>query len=190
MKTTFPEDKEILFAYHSIHDFFDVYIVSDALQYLQDILKIAAGKKIWKSSCPYSVLHYIVQLDKLSTAAFIIHNNFGQREQAIMNGSQKDPDFTTLLQASIGSKRGDNLWSCFPRSLTLKQFYDPYKSLRKFCEFMSEQNWKKAFSELQEYALSKRDISELYPPHNMIKLQLRLSQLIEACHLLEVRTHK
>ena len=190
MTTTLPEDKEIIFAYLTIHDFFDTYIVQDALQYLQSILKAATGKKVWKRSCPFSLLHYIAQLDKLCTAAFTIHNNYAQRAQAIISNPPIDgnPNINQL-QACKGSKRGDTLWSCFPRSLTLSQYYDPYKAIKKNCNYMPEPGWKKALAELQEYALSPATINDIYPPYNILMLQLRLAQLIEACHLLEVRTN-
>jgi hypothetical protein len=54
---------------------------------------------------------------------------------------------------------------------------------------MSESDWKKTFSDVQEYALSPTMINDLYPPHNVLLLQRRLSQLIEACHLIEIRNN-
>jgi hypothetical protein len=191
MNTQFSEDKEKHFAYHTIHDFFDIYIMEDALHFLQTILKAASTGKVWGKGYPFSAIYYMQQLEKLCNAAFYINENHAQRGAAVIEEDQRtnNPGIE-LLQTNTGTRRGENLWTCFPRSLTLSQFYDPYLAIERFCKYQSETGWKNIFAEIKEYALSVHRISDLHPPLNLLNIQRHLLRLIEACHLLEVRTNK
>lgn len=190
MPTIFSEDKEKRFAYHTIHDFFDIYTVADALNFLRTVLKAAGTGKVWKKGYPFSAIYYMQQLEKLCNAVFYIHENYAHRDAAVIEKEkQLNNPAIELLQASTGSRAGENFWTCFPRSLTLSQFYDPYLAIKHFCRYRSQAQWKNAFEEILEYALSKRAIADLHPPYNLLNIQRHLFRLIEACHLLELRTN-
>jgi N-glycosylase/DNA lyase len=191
MITASSEDKEKAFAYHTIHDFFDIYIMEDALHFLQTILKAAGTGKVWGKGYPFSAIFYMQHLEKLCTAAFYIDENYARRETAVIEKDKRTrhPGIE-LLQAATGTRRGENLWTCFPRSLTAQQFYDPYQAIKRFCRYQNEAGWKHIFTEIKEYALSIHRISDLHPPLNLLNIQRHLMRLIEACHLLEVRTNK
>ncbi len=191
MPAIYTEDKETIFAYHTIHDFFDSYTLPEALEYLQSALKSATGKKIWKTSCPHCLVNYTRQLNLLSAASSTIQTRFAQRPAAVIQDTGTGSKvFINNLGTSVGNKAGDDIWSCFPRSLTLTQFLNPYKAIKKFNDYMTQQEWEKAFEEIQQCALSKTTIVNNFPPYNIIMLQVRISQLIEACHLIEVRAGK
>ncbi|MEI9954904.1 MAG: hypothetical protein WDM90_00990 [Ferruginibacter sp.] len=76
----------------------------------------------------------------------------------------------------------------FPRSLTIKQYFDPYKAIKKFVSYLTETEWKKALKLLIEYALTRDTISDEYQSHQLIIIRLRMLQLIEAYHLIYTRT--
>lgn len=78
----------------------------------------------------------------------------------------------------------------FPRSLNAKQYKDPYKAIKKFAKYKSDEEWKTTIDDCVELALSNYSIVELHPPYNMLHVRLRLLQLIEACYLLDIRTTK
>ncbi len=46
------EDKDIQYAYTSIHDFFDFFGLSNALLNTEHLLKAAISDKAWKKICP------------------------------------------------------------------------------------------------------------------------------------------
>lgn len=191
MNKHFPEAKEKRFAYHTIHDFFDIYILPDALNFLRTVLKAAGTGKVWKKGYPFSAIFYMQQLEKLCTAAFYIHENYAHREEGIIEKEkQVNNPGIELLQGCTGSRAGENFWACFPRNLTLSQFYDPYLAIERFCKYQNEAAWKNRFADIQEYALSEHPILELHPPVNLLNVQRHLMRLIEACHLLEVRTNR
>jgi hypothetical protein len=54
---------------------------------------------------------------------------------------------------------------------------------------MAEHEWKKAFRVFTEYALSNSAIDDACPPYNILSIHKHLLRLIEACHLLEVRSN-
>lgn len=54
---------------------------------------------------------------------------------------------------------------------------------------MAEPEWKKVLKELTEFALSNTSIDEISPSYNILSVRLRLLQMIEACHLLHVRSN-
>lgn len=190
MPQKFKENKEKLFAYLTIRDFFDIYILEDALSFLHSMLKAASTNKIWKKSYPYSVVYYIQHLDNLATAAFHIHQNYAQRDAAIINKDKMDNPGIELLQACTGRMKRDNCWSCFPRNLNLAQFYNPYLAIKSFCTYRSQAQWKEIFAEIQENALVAMPMSSSQRPFNLLNIQRQLARLIEACFLLEVRTNK
>jgi len=94
-----------------------------------------------------------------------------------------------LQQHFVSNNSEYNTWNCFPRSLTIQQYYNPYKSIKKLAKFMAIQEWKTFIKDCTEYALLKGTIVDVQPAYDMLCIRLRLLQLIEACHLLDVRTH-
>jgi len=191
MAMILPENKETLFAYLTIHDFFDTYNVDGALRYVHSILKAAGSGGLWKKGNPYSALHFMQQLEKLCSAAYYITEHLATREAAVVEKEKRaaNPPLA-LIQACTGRRAGENLWTCFPRHLRLQQFYDPYLAIKNFCHYKTQATWKTTFAELLEFALVAQNINnEVHPPYNLLNIQKHLSRLIEACHLLELRTN-
>jgi hypothetical protein len=54
---------------------------------------------------------------------------------------------------------------------------------------MALQEWQIFIKDCTEYALLKATIADVQPAYNILLVRLRLLQLIEACHLLDVRTN-
>lgn len=189
MTTIAFENKDTRYAYNSIHEFFDNYGLSGAVQDIDRVLKVAISDKAWKKADPYSVLYFMEKLGELCGAAFVIHSNYATRDEAILEEPENgDPDMS-VQQHFAGRHVPWSVWDYFPRSLTARQYHNPYKAIDKFVDFMTEAEWKKTFKEITEYALSNNSIDDEYYPYNILTIRLRLMQLIEACHLLEVRAN-
>jgi hypothetical protein len=190
MITYLSQDKAAQFAHSAIHDFFDCYGLQDAIWHCETIISAAGDKQPWKKEAPYHLLLFIEKLHELCIAAIAISHQYTiEAAIAIVQGSNKQfspdlshqADFVNPLQHS-------NPWDCFPRNLTQKQYTDPYKAIKKFAAYMPETSCTKILKNIQEYALSKSTIDEAYTFGQLLKIRLRLLQLIEACHLIEVRT--
>ncbi len=191
MSSTIFENKEKLYAYLTIQDFFDTYSLEDALSFLFSILKAASTKKIWKKNYPFSVIHYIQQIEKITAAVFYIHENFAQRNAAIIKKDKRavSPGIE-LLQGNNSPGQKANCWSIFPRHITLEQFYNPYLVIKSFCNYKSQCHWKNIFADIQEHALVNSPISNCHPPYNLLNIHRQLARLLEAIYLLEIRTNK
>lgn len=190
MTTRDFEDKDIRYAYERIHKFFDNYHLETALQETEGIIKVATTEKAWKKDYPYSLIYFMKMLEDLCEAALVIHYNYSTRDECIVEitTGTGEPDMSRQQQFIIRN-RFSNVWNCFPRHLSPGQYHNPYKAIKKFAGCMSAAEWKKALQELTEYALSDSPIDDAYPPYNILTVRQRLLQLIEACHLLEVRSN-
>ena len=181
------EQSNIQYAYRSIYTFFKHFTVSDAILYLESILRASTSLKLWKKEDPAQLLLYMELLQELIAAALEIYYSHFIREDAII---KKDNETGILLQQHFVNNDSDcNSWNCFPRSLTLQQNYNPYKEFKKLAKYMTVQEWKIFIKDCTEYALLKGTIADVQPAYDILHIRLRLLQLIEACYLLNVRTN-
>ena len=179
------EESNIQYAYRSIHTFFNHFMIGDAVSWLESILRAATTLVIWKKEDPAQLLLYMELLEELIVAGSEIHYNHSIREEAIL---KKDDQTGILLQEHfVSNNRQWNTWNCFPRSLTIQQYYNPYKAIKKLAKYMTVQEWKIFIKDCTEYALLKGTIADVQPAYDILLIRLRLLQLIEACHLLYIR---
>lgn len=184
------EDKDTAYAYRVIHDFFDAFGFTTAIAFLERILQTASAGYSWKKGDPYDVVYFMQKLSQLAEVAYVIHTPYAIRKDAVISPSEKNtpPDLSITENYFTGHIHGD-AWSSLPRNLTAKQYHDPYKAIHKFCKYTTSDEWDRIFSELAEYALSRYTPEEMLYPYNLLTVRKRLLQLIEACHLVRVRTH-
>lgn len=191
MTTAYSEDKAIQFAYRSIHDFFDCYGLEDAIWHWETIIRAASNKHPWKKDAPFHLLLFMEKLGELCIAAITIHLTYAKRAGAIIGEEDKTlPPEISQQEQFVNSLQASNVWNCFPRNLTEKQYKDPYRALKKFAYRMPETACKKILKDIQDYALSRTAIDGEYSSYQLLNIRLQILQLIEACHLLEVRTYK
>lgn len=179
------EDKEIQYAYHSIHDFFDSFGLS-ALRHTESMLNAAITNKVWKKTAPSRLLLLAEKLEELIFSALTILYSGAIRKEAILE-EPAEPDIY-IQQNFVSRYACSSIWRSFPRSLTAKQFNNPYLAIKKFAAYMPEQKWKQTIKDCLEYALSTNPVYEAEPPCNILTIRLRLLQLIEACQLIDIRT--
>ncbi|MGG9964322.1 hypothetical protein [Ferruginibacter sp. SUN106] len=188
MMTCLSEDKAIQFACSTIHDFFDCYGLPDATWYWETIIKAAGNKKPWDKEAPYHLLLFMEKLQELCTAAVTISKDYTIHAAVVVKQPEKQPAPGILRQSDfVNSLQHGNGWSCFPRSLTIKQYQDPCKVIEKFAARMPVALCTKIIGDIQAYALSRNAIDGEYTSGQLLKIRLCLLQLIEACHLIEVR---
>lgn len=184
------EDKDTAYAYRVIHDFFDASGFTRAVVFMECILHTASARYSWKKGDPYNVVYFLQKLTQLAKAAYVIDAPYAIRMDAITTPPEKNgpPDLSITENYFTGHIHGD-AWSSLPRNLTAKQYHDPYKAISKFCKYTTSDEWDRIFSELAEYALSRYTPEEMLYPYNLLTVRKRLLQLLEACHLVRVRTH-
>jgi len=181
------EEKVTYYAYLTIHDFFDCFVFDSVRHKIDSVIRSATGNKIWDKQPPGELVYYMEKLEDLCSAAFVIHDNFSTNEEVIIDAKENEhPDLFKTAWFFNGSFRSSE-WNNIPRNLSAQQYYDPYKALKKFCSYMPEPQWKKTLQALSIYALCYDSVLDTFPPYNILTLRLRLLQLIEACHLINVR---
>jgi hypothetical protein len=181
------EESNIQDAYGSIHTFFNHYIVRDAVYWLESILRAATTPAIWKKEDPAQLLLYMELLQELIAAALEIYYSYSMRDDAIL--ASDDRTGTLLQQHFVSNNSQCNAWNCFPRSLSKQQYYNPYKAIKKFATCLAAHEWKMFIKDCTEYALLNGTIADVRPAYDILLIRLRLLQLIEACHLLHIRTN-
>lgn len=183
------DEYELAYAYGRIHRFFEAFGLPGAVTYTETIIEAAASHKLWKHSQPYGLLFFMEYMQDLLAAVYQLNDCYKKETKVVIKAEKNDtPDAADV--AAYTDKYCRNLsWEHFPRSLTARQFYDPYKVIEKCCAKLSKNQWKKFLHDLTEYALDSRDtINESLPAYNLFKMRRRMLQLIEACHLINVRT--
>jgi hypothetical protein len=162
MESQFIEKKDTQYAYTCIHEFFSGFGLCGAIDYMESILHAALTEKIWNKASPYEAICFIGNMQLLCTAAFIIFINQSQKKLAVMDPFDTDrvemPEVKSLTHKYVIT----DLWIHFPRSLTLKQYYNPYKAIKKFCNYRKEAQWKKTLEDCSEYALGRHTIQEAF----------------------------
>lgn len=187
------ETKELEYAYSSLHDYFDFFSLPCSTAYLQKLIKAAASSRVLKEVAPYNVIFFLQNVKKLCRAAFVIDRSNSTRAAAILKYTEgaSSPDIQDLKNFESPNFLA-YAWTSFPRTLTAAQYQDPYKALHKFTSTHSLKQWKKIFDELLKYAFSQMTIIEPgeYGADDLFTINRRLLQMLEACHLLHIRTYK
>ncbi|NOT91973.1 hypothetical protein [Ferruginibacter sp.] len=190
MDTYSTEGKEITYAFNVIKDFFNDIDMFNAIKDTENLIRSPANNKVYKKRSPGDLLFFIDRFEELSAAAFTIRESYSERDGAVLEAfeEQEFPDISKHKDF-VPDLRYLPAWEAFPRNLTARQYFNPYKAIKKFISHMTEIEWKKALKVIIEYALSTDPINDEYPSSELMTIRLRMLQLIEACHLLHVRTN-
>ncbi|MGG9960196.1 hypothetical protein [Ferruginibacter sp. SUN106] len=189
MDTSCNQNKELTYACHCIRDFFSDIDLQHAIQDATALVTAAAGNKRYKNRRGSNLFSFTNSLQQLITAAFIIHNNYYLPPAAMV-----PPDKATGLPDISKQNNYVQLpgyiaaWAAFPRHLSARQYSNPCRAIKKFTGHCTEPAWQKILKDLLEYAYTNCTAGEEYAAAELLLIRLRLLQLIEACHLLHVRT--
>ncbi len=189
MNTATPnilESLKIQAGYADIADFFSAYSLAQAGKYLEKILKAANANRNSKMN-PASVLYFFEKLEGLFDAAMLIHQSGLEREATIvMAPEDKAPDLSNY-PAYCGWHFLHAPWYFVPRSLTKKEYANPYKVYKKLEAYGTVDTWKLIFHELRNYTFLKGSFSDAGDNYSILEIYILLNKLLEACHLIEVR---
>lgn len=188
MSTDIYDERDVHYAYDSIDNFFYNFELPDSRCEIESILTAALSDTIYKKERPAHLLYFMDMLEKLCSAAFVIHYSDSKRRGTILEGPEKDEPDMSAQENFLEKEYSDTVWQYFPRSLTARQYHNPYRAIKKFCKFMVQPEWQKVLKELTEYALSDSPIDEIYPSYNILTVRKHLLQLIEACFIIRLRS--
>jgi hypothetical protein len=176
--------------YQVIESFFSCASLNSHRKYVFSMLKAAYSEDYWRKSEPGALLFFQGQMEELMKATFhfsekknrVIRNNKAKLKNNI-SGKLMDP------ATYVGWPEQNAIWEFFPRSLSKKEFINPYLVFEKFFAFKDLNEWLALFKELINYALSKYG-NDSGVDIDYLQVNNLLLKLIEASHLIQVRVNK
>ncbi len=183
-----PLENDVHSPLEMLHSFFDAYHLPDARQYLQGSVFAALSPAVWQLRQPANLLHFTGKMQMLQEAAYQLCEPSAQLPNAIIEAPKNMIPDVAITNNYTPCYSMCNAWGSFPRHLTGRQYHNPYKALEKFCSFQSQEEWSHFLQELLYHALSTDEITNAFEIPAILRMQKRLLQLVEACHLIEVRS--
>ena len=121
-------------------------------------------------------------------AALTIHRTEKKRPAALVTLAPNEQPSLTAYGQYCGWHYQSDPWFFFPRSLSRREYADPYGVFKQVATRGGRKRWRFRLQELQFHALSTASVNENEDVDlDALRLYLLLSKLIEAAHLIEVR---
>jgi hypothetical protein len=171
----------IIDPYQTIAEFFTAADIAYYRKTIRRAINVASSDKVWSKSSPGDLLWFFEKLESAINAAYLI--NMLKKKSPLSIG--KEDVFNPNLYC--GWHGGLTEWDFFPRSLSLKEYIDPYIAFKKFFKFRTLDEWKEELHEVMEFALGKTSFSEASVEFDTLPIYFHLTKVVEAAHLIDVR---
>lgn len=178
---------EIQNPYTVFHSFFDAFALPEAIEFIEAWLRAVTKDDFWKKGYPARLLFFYEMLEKLIEGAYLVNKLDNQKDAALLNISSEAEMHLMSTSFYCGWHTGYSAWDYFPRSLPKKQFINPYLTFRKFFKYQELPIWRDQLYDLLYNAFvghKELDTDE----YCLLNVQKHLKRIIEAAHLVEVRT--
>lgn len=185
----YPEQlsfEEINNPFSVITAFFDTFRLDSAKKHIQKWLTAVYCPESWKQE-PAELLAFHDGLVKIIECAWLIERRDNSKRLAVLSN-----DLNNFMRVSNYCPAGDekNTWAYFPRSLSRKDYINPYRVFSKFFGHKDLQTWKSELYSLLNTALSELDLNELGNAVDVFHIKLLLDKLTDASHVIDVRERK
>ena len=170
-----------------INDFFDFRNFMAAHNDLQTAIQAADSQEEWNGGSPAHLNRFFNGLHRLLEIIIRFKNDERCRVANINGGDEK---IWKLGHEHLfcNADAVNSPWDEFPRYLNRVEFLEPSLVFSKCSSFQFIDDWNVMFRHFIEYALSKKAIREIYPNTNFFKISTLLHKLIDAIHLVKVRS--
>jgi hypothetical protein len=172
---------EITDPYQTITELFTAADLAYYRRTIKGALNAACSDKVWNKTSPGDLLWFLERLESGINAAYLINKE--KKKSPLSIG--KEDVFNPNLYCSWHADQGE--WDFFPRSLSLKEYIDPYLVFKRFFKYLTLAEWKEELHELMEFALGKTSFSEACVDFDTLQIYFHLTKLVEAAHLIDVR---
>lgn len=181
LETSLWYKEKIKDPYQVIAEFFSAADIASHRKRIRDVLKAACSDHIWRKENPGDLLYDFKLIESVINAAYLINKE-----------KKKSPiDIATydLLNKNLycGLHAGSNEWDFLPRSLSKKEYINPYLTFKRFFQYLKLHEWKQELSYLLDYALVNTSLSEAGIEIDVLSIYFHLTKLVEAAHLIDVR---
>ncbi len=185
--SAFSATKELDSNYQEIYAFFESFTLPFARHYVLSACKAAECTGIWNKAAPNDLLYFFESLEALLPAVYSMAKKDNTAKMVVLPKCVHTPDITQY-HLYCGQSTRHKPWDYFPRSLSAKEYRNPFKALQKFTSRASEKDWKQTLHYLLSYALGSDSISESGVNLELVRRSGLLLKMLEACHLIYVRT--
>ncbi len=172
---------EITDPYQTITELFTAADLAYYRRTIKGALNAACSDKVWNKTSPGDLLWFLERLESGINAAYLINKE--KKKSPLSIG--KEDVFNPNLYCSWHADQSE--WDFFPRSLSLKEYIDPYLVFKRFFKYLTLAEWKDELRELMEFALGKTSFSEACVDFDTLQIYFHLTKLVEAAHLIDVR---
>lgn len=188
-ETVIAETGNIKACYRAIGSFFDAFDLLHARKYILQSLLAANSNKLWKGKCPADLVFFYNELPGLLAAATAIAKCGCIRQEAVITKEEDTalPINDHKLYCRWWNEQDYALY--LPKYLTVKEFFNPYKALKKAVHYISKEEFNGLLSCILQYALSYNSLKEAGFEWDTLQLNVMLQTLAEAAYLLDIRTN-
>jgi len=177
-----------------ICDFFQSMSLKEASSALHEMIKCSQSKKQWKGGrkdgSPSDLLYFTEILIRLTSNVYKLVSQGVQKPEVILKPSPWYVPDIDHKKNYCRSSDAEMAWDFFPRHLSVKEYHNPYYALIKFTNELRKKEWLFLYSEIQYYALSRHSMGETSVDYKLYQVGGRLMKLLEACHLIVIRSAK
>lgn len=170
------------------HSFFDACSLPHAIEFIDSWLNVLNKNHYWKKGYPARLLFFYETLERLIEAAYLVNKMDNQNSAAVLTKVNEEQEIDFMNQKDYcGHQTTNTAWDYFPRSLTKDQFINPYIVFKKFFKYQKLPVWRdQLYDQLYTAFISKNKLS--MEEYDLLATQKHLKRLVEAAHLVEVRT--
>ena len=167
--------------YQTIAEFFTAADLAYYRRTIKRAINVASSDKVWNKTSPGDLLWFFERLESAINAAYLINKEKKKSPLSIGKDDLFNPNLFCSWHADLTA------WDFFPRSLSLKEYIDPYLVFKRFFKYLSLAEWKRELHDIVEYALVETSFSEACIDFDTLPIYFHLTKLVEAAHLIDVR---
>ncbi|MGN6437600.1 MAG: hypothetical protein ACTHMM_13755 [Agriterribacter sp.] len=179
LQTSLLYREKIKNPYEIISDFFCAADLAAHRKYIKQLLQAAQSNKSWNKGAAGDFLNRFRLLESVINAAYLINQ---VKKKSLTSLGNDDPFNKRYFSNGNGTD-----WDCFPRSLSMKEYIDPYLVFKRFFKYLELSGWKEELKYLLDYALLNMSLSEAGVDIDILAVYIHLTKLTEAAHLISVR---
>jgi hypothetical protein len=176
-----------------IHEYFNAFDMTDARKRLIRWINSTCKEKPYKQSASGLLFLYEKTLS-LTEAVHLVNQMDNTDRKAIITQNEGEPEINPMMPhlycAWFGGEPAPaplEAWEAFPRSLTYKEFLNPYLVFGKFFSFLSLGKWRQVLEGLFSMALSRSSFLDDGLDFDILGIKKHLEKLIDAAHLIDIR---
>jgi len=167
--------------YQVIAEYFSYVSIDSFRKKFKGVLIAIEKDKLYRTDRPTDLLYDFKMIESVMNAAFIINH---EKKKSPLDISPSDA-FNKNLYCGRYSSHTD--WDYFPRSISMKEFIDPYLAFKKFFKYKEIGEWKNVMERIFEYAITDASFFEGGLVFDALSVYFHLTKLFEAAHLIDVR---